>query len=129
MTWFQPELKGQEPSPRLGHVSAVLGNNVFVIFGGYGGPEGHTKFNEINLLHLDTMVWSQPHVTGTCPPGMYAHTSAAIGDKLIVYGGDIGAPTRLLSSDLYIFDLCMYKSNIAFIKTFIHNYFSYFTLD
>lgn len=107
----------------------MLDNKVFVIFGGYGGPEGHTKFNEINLLHLDTMVWSQPQVTGCCPPGMYAHASAAIGNKLIVYGGDIGAPTRLLSSDLYIFDLCKY--NLTYLVNLILNSYlsSYFTLD
>lgn len=93
----------------MGHTSAVINNNVFIVFGGYGGPEGHTKFDEINLLHLDTMTWSQPEVTGTMPPGVYAHSSFSMGDKLIVYGGDIGSTTRKLSSDLYIFELSSLK--------------------
>lgn len=106
LTWYQPVIKGEPPCPRLGHTSSVLNNNVLIVFGGYGGPEGHTKFSEVNLLHLDTMTWSQPETLGECPPGVYAHSSVAIGDKFIVYGGDVGSPTRHLSSDLYIFELC-----------------------
>jgi hypothetical protein len=74
MCWSQPIISGQPPSPRLGHVSALLQYNrtVLAIFGGYGGPDGHTKYNDLTLLHFDTMTWSRPIVTGTTPPGTNA---------------------------------------------------------
>jgi F-box protein 42 len=56
MTWSQPEVLGKPPLPRLGHISVVLNGNVLAVFGGYGDPEGpYQKFNELNLLHFDTM--------------------------------------------------------------------------
>jgi hypothetical protein len=55
LSWYQPQVRGKLPSPRLGHFSAVLGGNVLAVFGGYGDPdEGHMKFNDINLLHFGT---------------------------------------------------------------------------
>jgi N-acetylneuraminic acid mutarotase/ElaB/YqjD/DUF883 family membrane-anchored ribosome-binding protein len=107
MTWSQPQISGQPPSPRLGHVSAILqlSRTVLAIFGGYGGPDGHTKFNDLYLLHFDTMTWTRPIVMGTTPPGMYAHQAIAIRDKLLVFGGDFGVHHRNLSNDIYIFEL------------------------
>lgn len=69
MTWSQPEVLGKAPLPRLGHISVVLNGNVLAVFGGYGDPDGpYQKFNELNLLHFDTMTWTQPIVTGQLPP-------------------------------------------------------------
>lgn len=69
MTWSQPEVLGKPPLPRLGHISVVLNGNVLAVFGGYGDPHGpYQKFNELNLLHFDTMTWTQPIVTGQLPP-------------------------------------------------------------
>lgn len=83
----------------------MLNSNVLVLFGGYGGPEGHTKYNEIHLLHFDTMMWTQPVIHGPIPPPMYAHRALAIGDKMLVFGGDTGSGSRILSNDLWLFDL------------------------
>jgi hypothetical protein len=100
------EVRGSLPSPRLGHSCVMLNSKVLVVFGGYGGPEGHSKYNEINLLHFDTMMWTQPTIHGPIPPPMYAHRSVAVGgDKMIVFGGDTGAGSRILSNEVWIFDL------------------------
>lgn len=94
------------PSPRLGHSCVLLNSNVLVLFGGYGGPEGHTKYNEINLLHFDTMMWTQPVIHGPIPPPMYAHRALAVAsDKMIVFGGDTGSGSRILSNEVWLFDL------------------------
>ena len=82
---------------------------MLVVFGGYGGPEGHTKYNEINLLHFDTMTWTQPVIHGPIPPPMYAHRALAIGDKMIVLGGDTGTGSRILSNEVWLFDLSMMR--------------------
>lgn len=105
LTWSQVEVRGHLPSPRLGHSCVMLNSNVMVVFGGYGGPEGHTKYNEINLLHFDTMMWTQPAVHGPIPPPMYAHKAVSLGDKMIVFGGDTGSGNRSLSNETWIFDL------------------------
>jgi hypothetical protein len=106
LTWSQLEVRGTLPSPRLGHSCVMLGSKVMIVFGGYGGPEGHTKYNEINLLHFDTMMWTQPIIQGRHPPPMYAHRALAVGaEKMIVFGGDTGSGSRILSNEVWIFDL------------------------
>jgi hypothetical protein len=54
------------------------------------------------------MTWTQPIVTGKPPPPTYAHSGVALGDKLLVFGGDNGTSIKSLSSDVYVFELCPY---------------------
>lgn len=119
LCWFQPEFHGYLPNVRLGHCSEILKENVLVVFGGYGGPEGHTKYNEINLFHFDTMTWTQPIVHGKIPPPMYAHRTATYFGRIILFGGDFGETHRQLSNNLYIFDLSIIFLNNNYNKS--HN--------
>eukprot|EP01130_Rhizamoeba_saxonica_P013053 TRINITY_DN5536_c3_g1_i2.p1 TRINITY_DN5536_c3_g1~~TRINITY_DN5536_c3_g1_i2.p1 ORF type:complete len:456 (-),score=109.47 TRINITY_DN5536_c3_g1_i2:227-1594(-) len=108
LTWDQPVIRGVEPRPRLGHSSAVLNDNVLVIFGGYGintETNLQEKFNDIVLLQFDTMEWVHPNPHGNIPPPLYAHTAVSYADKLIVFGGESGNTYRDINSSIYIYSL------------------------
>eukprot|EP00249_Psilotum_nudum_P015783 c25518_g1_i2 orf=2-823(-) len=57
MTWEAVEAVGTLPSPRSGHTATVQTNRFLLIFG--GGAKS-TCFNDLHLLDLETMEWSQP---------------------------------------------------------------------
>ena len=42
---------------------------------------------DTSLLDVDTMLWSQPRVSGSVPPGLQAHTCTLVGDRLFFVGG------------------------------------------
>ena len=88
--WTRPECRGSPPSPRESHTATLLGDDKLVIFGGSG--EGETNYlNDLHVLDLKTMRWTSPEVKGdTTPAPRDSHSAVAIGNKLIVYGGDCG---------------------------------------
>ncbi|MED6134457.1 hypothetical protein PIB30_037254 [Stylosanthes scabra] len=87
--WVSPECKGTPPSPRESHTAALVGGNRLVIFGGSG--EGRANYlNDLHILELGTMRWTCPELKGEFPVPRDSHSAIAIGNKLIVYGGDSG---------------------------------------
>jgi host cell factor len=57
MTWYQgPEGSGS-PSARFGHSSNLIGGSKMLIFGGWNGKD---FFNDVFLLDLEVMAWTQP---------------------------------------------------------------------
>ncbi|XP_010938233.1 uncharacterized protein [Elaeis guineensis] len=87
--WCKPNCKGFPPSPRESHTATVVGNDKLVIFGGSG--EGEANYlNDVHILDLKNMSWTSPEVRGDPPAPRDSHTAVAIGNKLLIYGGDCG---------------------------------------
>ncbi|XP_072076003.1 uncharacterized protein [Arachis hypogaea] len=87
--WVSPECKGTPPSPRESHTAVLVGGYRLVIFGGSG--EGRANYlNDLHILELGTMRWTCPELKGEFPVPRDSHSTIAIGNKLIVYGGDSG---------------------------------------
>ncbi|KAK7278017.1 hypothetical protein RJT34_23038 [Clitoria ternatea] len=87
--WIRPKCEGTSPSPRESHTATLVGDERLVIFGGSG--EGEANYlNDLHVLELRTMRWTSPVVTGDLPVPRDSHSALAIGNKLVVYGGDCG---------------------------------------
>ncbi|KAJ0972251.1 hypothetical protein J5N97_020210 [Dioscorea zingiberensis] len=87
--WTKPNCKGIPPSPRESHTATVVGEDKLVIFGGSG--EGEANYlNDIHILDLRSMTWTSPVVKDVQPVARDSHTAVAVGNKLLIYGGDCG---------------------------------------
>ncbi|KAK7344277.1 hypothetical protein VNO77_13714 [Canavalia gladiata] len=87
--WIRPKCEGTPPSPRESHSATLVSDEKLVIFGGSG--EGDANYlNDLHILDLGTMRWTSPVVKGDLPVPRDSHSTLAIGNKLIVYGGDCG---------------------------------------
>lgn len=84
LTWYQgPEGSGS-PQARFGHsANLVLGSKMVV----FGGSDGKEFFNDINVLHLDTMSWTKPEVKGSPPLPRYYHAAVVIKNTIMIQGG------------------------------------------
>ncbi|KAJ1417179.1 Kelch-type beta propeller [Sesbania bispinosa] len=85
--WVRPECKGTPPSPRESHTATLVSDERLVIFGGSGEGNGN-YLNDLHILDLPTMRWTSPELKGDFPVPRDSHSTLAIGNKLIVYGGD-----------------------------------------
>ncbi|KYR01534.1 hypothetical protein DLAC_01527 [Tieghemostelium lacteum] len=81
---------GKSPVSRTNHASAVVGKNVY-IFGGNNNDESgrYQVLDDLHCLNTETMVWSQPDVTGDKPCARSGHCMTAIGSKLYLFGGGV----------------------------------------
>ncbi|KAG8479309.1 hypothetical protein CXB51_029776 [Gossypium anomalum] len=99
--WIRAECQGVSPSPRESHTATLIGEDKVVIFGG-SGEGGANYLNDLYVLDLRTMRWTSPQVRGHIPAPRDSHSAIAIGNKLVVHGGDCG--DRYLG-DVDIFDM------------------------
>jgi len=84
MTWYQgPEGSGS-PSARFGHSSSLVSGSKMLIFGGWNGK---LFYNDLYLLDLEVMAWSQPKCAGPAPSPRQGHTAIQVGTNLIIQGG------------------------------------------
>ncbi|EOY11668.1 Galactose oxidase/kelch repeat superfamily protein, putative isoform 2 [Theobroma cacao] len=99
--WIRPQCNGAAPSPRESHTATLIGEDKVVIFGGSG--EGEANYlNDLYVLDLRTMRWTSPQVRGHIPVPRDSHSAVAIGNKLVVYGGDCGDRYH---GDVDVFDM------------------------
>lgn len=84
MTWYQgPEGSGS-PSARFGHSASLVNGSKMLIFGGWNGK---LFYNDLYLLDLEVMAWSQPKCSGPAPSPRQGHTAIQVGTNLIIQGG------------------------------------------
>ncbi|KAI7852261.1 hypothetical protein BDC45DRAFT_545991 [Circinella umbellata] len=107
MTWSKPKTLGQAPPPCRAHSSTLVerdlgsgkrGHYLYI----FGGGDGPNYFNDLYVLHTDTLTWSKPKCEGTPPSPRRAHTTCLWGDRIVIVGGGDGA--RALS-DVHMLDI------------------------
>ena len=55
-----------------------------LIFGGWNGKD---YFNDLYILDLEVMAWTQPKCDGPTPSPRQGHTAIQVGTNLIIQGG------------------------------------------
>ena len=100
--WTNPKCFGTIPSPRYGHSTAVIRDNVW-LFGGYGGDLCAPD----DLFEFDTCIctWTQIRPAGIGPQGRSHSSFSVVSDtQLILHGGVTILPEKTFS-DTWILDL------------------------
>ncbi|KAL6567498.1 hypothetical protein OROGR_001166 [Orobanche gracilis] len=86
------------PSPRLGHTSSLIGDNLYVI-GGRADPMN--ILNQVWVFNISKREWKLLQCSGSFFPPRHRHTAVVIGSKIYVFGGIYN--DSILSS-LYLLD-------------------------
>jgi len=100
MAWKRAAPSGPAPSPRQGHASILIGNNL-IVHGGYkqqveqlktaglymGTPLATSYLNDIRVLDTEQLVWSRLRISGYPPDARYGHTFNISGSDIILFGG------------------------------------------
>ncbi|KAL0382784.1 UNVERIFIED_CONTAM: Acyl-CoA-binding domain-containing protein 5 [Sesamum calycinum] len=74
------------PTPRFDHVATLHAERYLFVF---GGCSHSVFFNDLHVLDLETMEWSQPQVQGDLVTPRAGHAGVAVeGNWFIVGGGD-----------------------------------------
>nr|GEW18413.1 acyl-CoA-binding domain-containing protein 4 [Tanacetum cinerariifolium] len=84
MIWHAAETKQTVPAPRFDHTSAVHVDRYLLI---YGGCSHSTFFNDLHVLDLGTLEWSQPEIQGSSVSPRAGHAGVSVEEKLFMVGG------------------------------------------
>ncbi|XP_010267284.1 PREDICTED: acyl-CoA-binding domain-containing protein 4 [Nelumbo nucifera] len=84
MTWDIVETTQTPPAPRFDHTAAVHAERYLLVF---GGCSHLTCFNDLHLLDLQTMEWSQPQIQGDTVNPRAAHASVTLDENWYIVGG------------------------------------------
>ncbi|KAI3817604.1 hypothetical protein L1987_11400 [Smallanthus sonchifolius] len=84
MIWNVAETTKTPPAPRCDHTAAVHVDRYFLIF---GGCSHSTFFNDLHVLDLETLEWSQPQIQGNLVFPRAGHTGVSIDEKWFIVGG------------------------------------------
>lgn len=89
--WTTPVTSGAPPEPRFQHTLTYFPELCLLVV--YGGRQdtksasGYRCFGTVHLFHLDTFTWLTVNPGGAVPESRCAHAAAALGSRLIVFGG------------------------------------------
>ncbi|XP_021295609.1 acyl-CoA-binding domain-containing protein 4 isoform X1 [Herrania umbratica] len=84
MTWSLVESTQTPPAPRFDHTAAVHAERYLLIF---GGCSHSIFFNDLHVLDLQTMEWSQPQVQGDLVSPRAGHAGISIDEIWYIVGG------------------------------------------
>ncbi|XP_059628379.1 acyl-CoA-binding domain-containing protein 4-like isoform X2 [Cornus florida] len=84
MNWDVLETTQPPPSPRFDHTAAVHAERYLLIF---GGCSHSIFFNDLHVLDLQTMEWSQPQIQGDLVASRAGHAGITIDDNWYIVGG------------------------------------------
>ncbi|KAF8936616.1 hypothetical protein BGZ58_003969 [Dissophora ornata] len=115
--------KGEPPSKRNDHSASLWGDDRIVIFG--GSDERNQYCNDVHILHVRSLTWETPEVSGMIPVGRVKHAAAIMNDKLYVSGGCLeqeGVSQELLCLDLLTWE---WEEPVDFVPRYTHTLFEY----
>ncbi|XP_039022223.1 acyl-CoA-binding domain-containing protein 4-like [Hibiscus syriacus] len=84
MIWFAVEATQTPPAPRYDHSAAVHSERYLLIF---GGCSHSLFFNDLHVLDLQTMEWSQPQVQGDLVSPRAGHAGISVDEMFYIVGG------------------------------------------
>ncbi|KAF5729456.1 acyl-CoA-binding domain-containing protein 4 isoform X3 [Tripterygium wilfordii] len=84
MTWDVVEARQTPPAPRFDHTAAVHSERYLLIF---GGCSHSVFFNDLHVLDLQSMEWSQPEIPVDLVTPRAGHAGIAIDDNWYIVGG------------------------------------------
>ncbi|KAI3809226.1 hypothetical protein L1987_25196 [Smallanthus sonchifolius] len=84
MTWNIAETIQTPPAPRFDHTATVHANRYLQIF---GGCTHSVFFNDLHVLDLETLEWSQPQIQGDVVSPRAGHAGVSIDEKWFIVGG------------------------------------------
>ncbi|OQU85983.1 acyl-CoA-binding domain-containing protein 4 isoform X4 [Sorghum bicolor] len=84
MMWEEIKSEKGGPAPRYDHSAAVYTDQYLLIF---GGSSHSTCFNDLYLLDLQTLEWSQPDAQGAHITPRSGHAGAMIDENWYIVGG------------------------------------------
>lgn len=84
LTWEVLKTVNAPPAPRFDHAAAVYSDRYLLIF---GGCSHSVFFNDLHVLDLLTMEWSQPQIQGDLVNARAGHAGINIGGKWYIVGG------------------------------------------
>ncbi|XP_075435512.1 rab9 effector protein with kelch motifs isoform X2 [Ascaphus truei] len=100
--WDVPDWEGL--LPRYEHASFIPTSSPGSIWV-FAGAEKSENRNCVQVLNPGSRAWTSPMVTGAAPsPRTYHTSSAAIGDKLYVFGGGGKGADPVIDLKLHVFD-------------------------
>ena len=97
-TWSEIKCTGNPPPGRYNHSATVIGHRMF-IFGGKGA-KGQI-YKDMYFLDLEDWCWYPVNWTTGSPAPRFDHAHAAVGNKIVVFGGWNGKHSL---GDLWVFD-------------------------
>ncbi|XP_014881354.1 host cell factor 1-like isoform X3 [Poecilia latipinna] len=86
VSWEIPPTSGPPPPPRESHTAVMAsrgGVSRLIIYGGMNG----CRLGDLWVLDIDSLVWSQPSLSGTPPLPRSLHSATVINHKMYVFGG------------------------------------------
>ncbi|KAJ3256667.1 hypothetical protein HDU77_003015 [Chytriomyces hyalinus] len=124
--WRKVEyMKGLRPCKRCDHSATSWGQDRIVIFGGLDSND--VFLNDLHVLNLSTMTWTQPLMSGPIPTGRGKHSAIIEDGKLYVYGGWCASDT--ISNHLNILDLETFVWQAPIAVKPRHSHFSFLFRD
>nr|GFA05391.1 acyl-CoA-binding domain-containing protein 4 [Tanacetum cinerariifolium] len=84
MTWNVADTIQTPPAPRFDHTAAVHAERYLQIF---GGCTHSIFFNDLHVLDLETLEWSQPQIQGDLVSPRAGHAGVAIDENWFIVGG------------------------------------------
>ncbi|KAM9351260.1 host cell factor 1b [Symphorus nematophorus] len=84
--WDIPMTTGQPPPPRESHTTVVAsgrGGHRLIVYGGMSG----CRLGDLWVLHIDSLTWTKPTLSGTAPLPRSLHSATTINNKMYVFGG------------------------------------------
>ncbi|KAJ3238837.1 hypothetical protein HDU81_007037 [Chytriomyces hyalinus] len=124
--WRKVEyMKGLRPCKRCDHSATSWGQERIVIFGGLDSND--VFLNDLHILNLSTMTWTQPPMSGPIPTGRGKHSAIIEDGKLYVYGGWCASDS--ISNHLNILDLETFVWQAPVAVKPRHSHFSFLFRD
>ncbi|KAK1416600.1 hypothetical protein QVD17_32391 [Tagetes erecta] len=84
MIWNVAETTKTPPAPRCDHTAAVHVDRYLLIF---GGCSHSTFFNDLHVLDMETLEWSQPQIQGNLVIPRAGHAGVSVDEKWFIVGG------------------------------------------